>query len=840
MGVNASVMQRCRRVLLSARRGAGVCVCLLAVSAASARGADGPGAGITRTPRDVVLLIDISGSMDEIFPTVQGALREFIDGSARGDSITLVPFADRARTLESVVLRGDGDRARLKAEIGALEPSGYYTDITGALQHGTRILRTAHEQPGGARRLQLVLLLTDGRHNPPDRAAAPTFDDIVSRYSDFRPGQEWFVHYITVGDVLDEETLGFITAAAGRVTRLEKADIGSLESVLRSMDMPVVVSVEDLIGEVTVRGGGGGGRPAVLGARLTAGQTLVTGADGRAVVRFEEIGSVGVDPDTVMEIRHASRNPAIQTQHVVLWVPAGRVWAQVSRRRGNLAFEIHSPQAHSRVTGTAYVQEVSAASGLTRIAVFGGTVVASDPLGEHAQPVLGGRMILADTSGTLGAPVPWPQPLSETQRVWRQALDEGKQLRELLASFAAVRWQVLEVEFGPVQAGAQYREALSVDLGVLTSPRLTADIVHATWPPDLFDVQATVHPPAAGVEGPTRVEVSARVADAWTAQRTERYEGLVELRGPDLPPGLKMRFPVYLFREPTPSRAATTASTPGVLWWLLGVSLLLPAVGYVVMRWRASRGFAVPLGRLLLRKNPAPRAWSTTSIDLEGLCKRQEVTEVSIGAGPTNLIQLPDPLLREEHAVLRVRGRHRANRRVYLYLARGAHVRVNNVIVRRGPIEMLDGMLIRFGNFIFEYEDSRNSDQIEIAMRDRRIVHGVLRSWDLTASTFMVSQEERDLETTESPERMIAFADVEDISVLRREDAKRTLEPLRQRAHGAKARVHMRSGRRHEGWVRHDYNHRNKRFYFFPAHRPDVDYMIIEAESVKRLQLDSE
>lgn len=834
------VSMRVLRGLFKRGRTFGVCVMLCAAYGIPfARAAtDAPAAGAAPTsfaPRDIVLLVDVSSSMDDIFPTVQDALHTFVDGCRTGDAVALVSFSDSARTVDEVTIVGPGDRQQLHDTITGLQPSGRFTNITTALRRGTQWLRDARNSEGDVPRVRLVLLITDGRHNPPDVATAPTFDEALNRYDDFVAGSDWFVHYITVGDVNDDATLSFIQGARGQITELDKEQVGELSLVLDDLEVPRPAVVRDVVGSVRIETTDGEPRPAASGETVPVGGRLVTGARGRALMGFNDFGLIGMDPNTTLEVLQVTINPILRRRTVVLAVPRGRVWAMVNHDHGPVAFRILSPHAESVVTGTLYTQEVLPGAGGTRLAVTRGSVRVSGPGGFSPVDLPAGMATVVDTTGQFSEQTLPSLELASALALWREVLERRTRLTDLVARFAGLHWQELEGLFDDVRPGRRYTQTLQVDLSDLASPDLRANVVALALPAQL-DLQAEIVPPGVVGTGQATVKLALIVAADWIMPKGGRYMCEIELQGSRIPPDLRLRFPVELVAGQSLVAPVTLSDElPIWLWPMVGSGLALVfALGFVI--WRSNTGLAVPLGRLLLLKNPYPQQWETTSLDLEALCKYAGTDIVTIGSANDNLIALPDPRVQAYHASIRVRGRDRANRKLYIYVEKGAKVRLNTTTIRRGPIELLDGMRLRVGAFVFEYEDTRTAEQVEIAMAGKRLLHGVLRSWDLTKHTFSVSTEDRDLEAKETMEREIAFIDVEDISILQRPDRKSwQMLRARKKTLGPEVTIEMESGRTHHGHVRQDYDEKRERFYFFPTDRPTVDYMIIEREHMRAI-----
>ncbi|MGW9430015.1 vWA domain-containing protein [Streptomyces decoyicus] len=179
------------RAATALRRGAAVAAALLAVLSASAVPATAspefptpPGQGgspsvptrdeiyqelgVADQSVDYVVLVDTSGSMKAKgrYDTVRSTLRTFLGGLARTDHVALITFDDRP---EARYIGSAGDPAKIVARLPkAPDPAGG-TDLGAALDQGLRELERTD-----AARVASVVMLTDGRHDPPAKTGYPT------------------------------------------------------------------------------------------------------------------------------------------------------------------------------------------------------------------------------------------------------------------------------------------------------------------------------------------------------------------------------------------------------------------------------------------------------------------------------------------------------------------------------------------------------------------------------------------------------------------------------------------------------------------------------------------
>ncbi|MGW6054284.1 vWA domain-containing protein [Streptomyces sp. NPDC055189] len=165
------------RATTALRRAAAVTAALLVglpAAGAPATAADGPSRdevyrelGVAEQPVDYVILVDTSGSMKAKgrYDTVRKTLRTFLGGLNRTDHVALVTFDDRP---EARYIGSAADPAAIAAKLPDKPDANGGTDIGAALDQALRELKR-----DDAARVASVVMLTDGKHQPPKRTAYP-------------------------------------------------------------------------------------------------------------------------------------------------------------------------------------------------------------------------------------------------------------------------------------------------------------------------------------------------------------------------------------------------------------------------------------------------------------------------------------------------------------------------------------------------------------------------------------------------------------------------------------------------------------------------------------------
>jgi Ca-activated chloride channel homolog len=118
---------------------------------------------LDKTPLDIVLLLDVSGSLQEEIEEMRDAAVLFARSFSKDDSISAVSFADRTEILQE----WSDNWKDIRKSLRRLKP-GYRTALYDALKETTDRLR-----PRAGKRV--ILLLTDGL----DNESRSSFDDVL-------------------------------------------------------------------------------------------------------------------------------------------------------------------------------------------------------------------------------------------------------------------------------------------------------------------------------------------------------------------------------------------------------------------------------------------------------------------------------------------------------------------------------------------------------------------------------------------------------------------------------------------------------------------------------------
>ncbi|MGQ0613506.1 MAG: vWA domain-containing protein [Planctomycetaceae bacterium] len=197
----------------------------LLAAAAPARAADPP-----RSLSDVVLLLDVSGSMidNRAFDRAKRLLIDVLDRVVHpGAQVAIVPFGDGVKGVTRFEMpvnpREAGlARARVRAAIEELRARDSFTYLYRAIESGLETLCEFKERaPDHARH---VILISDGKDLTRDGVKSRTLDQIIETLEakGFNRGDDWFIWYAHFGEADDRLREALERTGAGSTIRLDE------------------------------------------------------------------------------------------------------------------------------------------------------------------------------------------------------------------------------------------------------------------------------------------------------------------------------------------------------------------------------------------------------------------------------------------------------------------------------------------------------------------------------------------------------------------------------------------------------------------------------------------
>ncbi|MBX7057098.1 MAG: VWA domain-containing protein [Leptospirales bacterium] len=157
-------------------------------------------AACSRSPRDYILVIDASGSMQGsgLIDEVKQAMPEFLESVAPGDTVTVVKFDRSAAVGETISIGSAEDRSKVETAVTSIQARGAYTDMTAMLR---AVAERAQSAPG---RESFVVVMSDGKDDPPPGRNREHVDLASMR----DPGADEkmnaaYIYYISLGRLKD-------------------------------------------------------------------------------------------------------------------------------------------------------------------------------------------------------------------------------------------------------------------------------------------------------------------------------------------------------------------------------------------------------------------------------------------------------------------------------------------------------------------------------------------------------------------------------------------------------------------------------------------------------------
>ncbi len=238
----------------------------------------GLAAGCFAAGLDLVVMVDTSASMfpyyDEL---VQYLLKDLLEHWLhKGDTFHLLSFADQPETEISAKIEKPEDLTRIIERIYLLEPLGRYTDLVAAVDYLYEYLKGLEPQTP-----KLVLLLTDGIHDPPpDSPNRGKAEEVLARLlksADLIRMHGWEIHILQTPAMASVSDRTLSAAIAGTAKQPEGPQ-GAAETGVK----PEAGAAAGGQATGPAAAGGQAAGPAPAGTKPAAGAAPETQAQGPA------------------------------------------------------------------------------------------------------------------------------------------------------------------------------------------------------------------------------------------------------------------------------------------------------------------------------------------------------------------------------------------------------------------------------------------------------------------------------------------------------------------------------------------------------------------------------
>jgi Mg-chelatase subunit ChlD len=194
-------------------------------------------------PIDIIVALDKSLSMEEEIEAVKEYVNTRIvdDLLQNGDFFLVISFFGKAPVAISDFIKGQEHKEEIKKKISSLEADGDWTDIGNALDK----LKAEVQNRSGRKRRKTLLLITDGKHEPPPDSRYFSKDGTVSH------------EYLEVTSETQKEgwkiiVLGLGTESARELAKDLAADY--IETPKDPTASQITDAVPDLAGTMKVKG----------------------------------------------------------------------------------------------------------------------------------------------------------------------------------------------------------------------------------------------------------------------------------------------------------------------------------------------------------------------------------------------------------------------------------------------------------------------------------------------------------------------------------------------------------------------------------------------------------
>jgi len=194
-------------------------------------------------PIDIIVALDKSLSMEEEIEAVKAYVNTRIvdDLLQNGDFFLVISFFGKAPVAISDFIKGPDHKEEIKKRINALHADGEWTDIGNALDK----LKEEVQKLSGRKRRKTLLLITDGKHDPPPESKYFSKDGTVSH------------EYLEVTSETQKEGWKIIVLGLGTESAKElAADLAAdyIETPKGATAAQITEAVPDLAGNMKVMG----------------------------------------------------------------------------------------------------------------------------------------------------------------------------------------------------------------------------------------------------------------------------------------------------------------------------------------------------------------------------------------------------------------------------------------------------------------------------------------------------------------------------------------------------------------------------------------------------------
>jgi hypothetical protein len=738
------------------------------------------GASADKT-RDLIVVLDVSASMLDIFDTAKNEAKQFISSAQIGDRITVITFGEKSNLLIRSRVKSSHTIGRILSEIDKLSPVDLNTNLPLAMERGLKEMEQFYEEDPNAERT--FMWLSDDKNNPPkDLPNLITFASLKEDHSNRMPDQNWFVFKKPIETETKTEMDWFMDWAK-RNKVLLKAEVATPD-----------------LGKIT----------------LPQNETEFT-------VAFtpNSAGIWGTSFSVVAEVTDEERgnySASVPISPPVV-VCDGEPWTQ--------KFRISLPERPG-----SYVCRVS-------------FVLPSDKLLEISPPQLALDAKLESDVKEEEKRVASLKEVFDTNQhatLHNRASQDSMFSRELRGQMIGDFLGAVDrktMVFGPILAGGQYSENAS--LTVPEDVPLDAISMKTTFQlPEGIELKPEFRREGGKVIADLCLLVDAEtpVEDGWETEgvisfvakgsKTKITPSAISARvyaRPDLASWGRREFqtnPTYarltIAKEAAAKFAAPASKVAGAL-------LLLWVFLYLLKRYVLASTDLV--GMLEIARNPTKQ--KIRYFNLQRLGKLKKRNHLTIGRSRKADIILPHPSVGDFHAKI-MTTKIDASVIIFIQPIEGHQLKVNDITYSRQK-EISDCDKLTIGEFIFMYKRPEVYRETVVHFNNGASLRGTLISWDIDSTSFEFLPVNA---PSINARKVIPFSELKKVSFVKKTE-RFSLDRLfgPSRPIGYPVEVFFKDGEMLEGYMMSEAGEWSKRFYVIPKEAEQVALILVERNAIE-------
>jgi len=734
--------------------------------------------------RDLIVVIDVSTSMSDLMNKAKAEAKQFVSSAQMGDRITVITFGESSQLLERARIKSSYDIARILWRIDNLAATEFSTNLPSAMARGLEEMKNFYEaDPDGER---VFLWLSDEKSNPPeDIENLITFESLKNRESNHLPDHKWFVFQAPIEAEAESDMDWFVDWAVrtkmALKTKLLTADLGTLLAPFPEKE--IIVRFEP-------------------DTEAVWGTTFSVVAEAKGVSGGSYSASIPISPSVI--------------------VCRGKPWEET--------FTVTLPDRPGN-----YKCRIS-------------FVLPSDKLLEISPPQIALKGRVQPQIRTIGEqfasledamPATRVKSFDKKQSYTQTAFAAGT--RRKLAREASESVDRIQLVFGPIVAGGEYRESASL----FPSRNIPLESLYLKTHFEL--------PKGLELKPSFRVSDGTLVADILlTANNDPRLVDGWEVRGPisflSTEEGVKINpssIPVRFYSKNQGSRwgkrELQTAPTYGRLGeimrtggsYALTVAKAIPAILVLLVLIFLAKRFLFVSTELIgtLEMVEAPNGATKKKYNLCRMGRLKATNSLTIGSSKNADIVLPHDSVGEMHA--RISTARTNAGAVVLALPLNHNQIVVNGAAYGFQKEIGNRDVLSIGDYVLTYKCPELYRETLLEFIDGRRIRGVLISWDIDAPVFEFLPKGA---PSIDARMIVEFSELKSVSFIRQAGrfSRWGLSNLfKKPANGRPLEVIFEDGDLLEGYMVGEENEWSKRFYLIPKEQSEVALVLVERSAVQ-------